>query len=315
MSQNVIQKLGEQIAFYRKKAGLTQSALAEKLSVSTQAVSRWERGGSPDAAVLPALADALQVSIDQLYGLPSGQHADIAQLLMEEFKQIPKEEIFNVAYRYSFTILKAALGSYEQSGESFHKLLETHENIDRHMDTPAPPPYQVYFHSDLGIMSASIAKDFQFFFMMPDPVDGFASVMKEKEAYLYLFQFLTQEHRLDMLLLLYGENREGFTASKAAADLTITEALAEEILQEMYNLNFVQMMQFASAGGKVTVYKPGTSMALIPFLYFGAELMVSSGTCWLGYYARTKPFLTAPLGTNGVDTGWVTKRQRIGGDV
>ena len=77
----VIQQLGSQIAYYRKKAGLTQSALAEKkISVSTQAVSRWERGGAPDAAILPTLASALHVTIDQLYGIPSGQNTDIPQL-------------------------------------------------------------------------------------------------------------------------------------------------------------------------------------------------------------------------------------------
>ena len=31
---------------FRKKAGLSQDALAEKLSVSRQTVSSWERGGS-----------------------------------------------------------------------------------------------------------------------------------------------------------------------------------------------------------------------------------------------------------------------------
>ena len=38
--------IGERIAMLRKKAGLSQSALAEKLGVSTQAVSKWETGGS-----------------------------------------------------------------------------------------------------------------------------------------------------------------------------------------------------------------------------------------------------------------------------
>ncbi len=35
-------KLHEKIHYYRKKAGLSQDALAEKLSVSHQAISKWE---------------------------------------------------------------------------------------------------------------------------------------------------------------------------------------------------------------------------------------------------------------------------------
>ena len=94
----VIQQLGSQIAYYRKKAGLTQSALAEKISVSTQAVSRWERGGAPDAAILPTLASALHVTIDQLYGIPSGQNTDIPQLLTEAFQGIPQDQRLEASY-------------------------------------------------------------------------------------------------------------------------------------------------------------------------------------------------------------------------
>ena len=39
-------KLSEKIYFYRKKAGLSQDALAEAVGVSRQAVSKWETGDS-----------------------------------------------------------------------------------------------------------------------------------------------------------------------------------------------------------------------------------------------------------------------------
>lgn len=38
--------IGENIAALRKEKGWTQEQLAEKLSVSAQAVSKWESGGS-----------------------------------------------------------------------------------------------------------------------------------------------------------------------------------------------------------------------------------------------------------------------------
>ena len=51
-----------QIAFYRKKENLTQEALAEKLSISNQAVSKWESGQScPDIMLLPKLADIFHI--------------------------------------------------------------------------------------------------------------------------------------------------------------------------------------------------------------------------------------------------------------
>lgn len=38
--------LGERIAYYRKQAGYSQEALAERLGVSRQAISKWETGVS-----------------------------------------------------------------------------------------------------------------------------------------------------------------------------------------------------------------------------------------------------------------------------
>ena len=57
------------IAELRRAAGLTQDALAEKLGVTFQAVSKWENMLScPDIALIPALADIFDVSIDTLFG-------------------------------------------------------------------------------------------------------------------------------------------------------------------------------------------------------------------------------------------------------
>ena len=53
----------------RKALRMSQEVLAEKIQVSRQAVSKWETGESmPDMAKLIALADALEMSIDDLCG-------------------------------------------------------------------------------------------------------------------------------------------------------------------------------------------------------------------------------------------------------
>ena len=49
----------------RKKKGLTQEALAEKLYVTNKTVSKWERGETlPDITLLPDLAKILETTID-----------------------------------------------------------------------------------------------------------------------------------------------------------------------------------------------------------------------------------------------------------
>ena len=60
---------GERIAAYRKAQWLTQEALAQKLGVTNQAVSKWESDQCcPDIMLLPALADVFGVTIDALFG-------------------------------------------------------------------------------------------------------------------------------------------------------------------------------------------------------------------------------------------------------
>ena len=59
--------IGKNIAAHRKRCGLTQLGLAEKLNYSDKAVSKWERGESvPDITVLKSIADMFGVTVDYL---------------------------------------------------------------------------------------------------------------------------------------------------------------------------------------------------------------------------------------------------------
>lgn len=62
-----LEKTGKRISSLRRERGYTGEALAERLQVSPQAVSKWENGKClPETAILPALAEALDCSIDSL---------------------------------------------------------------------------------------------------------------------------------------------------------------------------------------------------------------------------------------------------------
>ncbi len=59
--------IGDRIRIRRKELNLTQLQLAEKLNVTDRAVSKWEKNdGNPDFSILPALANALDLSLDYL---------------------------------------------------------------------------------------------------------------------------------------------------------------------------------------------------------------------------------------------------------
>ena len=79
---------GKRFAELRKARGLTQEAVAEKVSVSGQAVSKWENDISyPDITLLPDLADLLGVSLDELMGRKT---ASVEQLPEDQRKPFRK---------------------------------------------------------------------------------------------------------------------------------------------------------------------------------------------------------------------------------
>lgn len=60
-------KIGQYIAYKRKQRGFTQKELADTLSVTNKAVSKWETGASlPDISILMELATVFDISVDEL---------------------------------------------------------------------------------------------------------------------------------------------------------------------------------------------------------------------------------------------------------
>ncbi len=61
--------IGNVIGELRRSKGITQTDLADYLSVTPQAVSKWERNLSyPDITIIPEIARYFGVTIDSLFG-------------------------------------------------------------------------------------------------------------------------------------------------------------------------------------------------------------------------------------------------------
>ena len=59
--------IGQNIAYFRKQKNMTQEELAEKMSVTAQAISKWECDTSyPDITVIQSLSKVLGISVTDL---------------------------------------------------------------------------------------------------------------------------------------------------------------------------------------------------------------------------------------------------------
>ena len=110
--------LGKNIAERRKETGMTQEALAQKLNVTNQAVSKWETDQCcPDTLLLPKIADTLGTSIDALFG----RSLIIAWEDKEHFRLLSYDEETEKTEDYSGNDM---LFSYSGSGIDFEDLLK-----------------------------------------------------------------------------------------------------------------------------------------------------------------------------------------------
>ena len=70
-------RIGSNIAAHRKRCGMTQAGLAEKLNYSDKAISKWERGESvPDVITLMQLAEQFEITVSDLLEDPNQLPAD-----------------------------------------------------------------------------------------------------------------------------------------------------------------------------------------------------------------------------------------------
>lgn len=97
--------LNENLSRVRKERGLTQEALAIKLNVVRQTVSKWEKGTAvPDADTLCRIADALDVSIAALLGDSEYEEQQDTAAIAKTLAQI--NEQLAIRNRHTATVWK-----------------------------------------------------------------------------------------------------------------------------------------------------------------------------------------------------------------
>lgn len=105
-------KIGKFIAEERKEKNLTQEQLAEKLNISKNAVSKWERGlNLPDVSIMQDLCKILNITLNELF---VGE-----RILEEKYKEIADNNLLTALENSSFT-LKEKIDFYKRKWKKDH---------------------------------------------------------------------------------------------------------------------------------------------------------------------------------------------------
>ena len=179
-------KFSDNLVKYRKKAGLTQGQLAAKLSVTPQAVSKWEKGSYPDSELLPELSKALDVSLDVLFGLKSDDG---------------KINATNAAAKKMRSLSDEDKGQFIM--ELFYSLICTYNpNTDaENISFPESLARETYAHlrSDHALAVSRLNPDMQYICFMRVPEDGINSYFKIQPRIMELFSILSDENALRII--------------------------------------------------------------------------------------------------------------------
>ena len=120
--------IGEKIALLRKEKNITQTELAEYLSLAPQTVSRWEVGnGAPEISLLPKIATFFGVSIDDLFGLTSLTRAED---LVCKYSVLRDDRSFREAMEYLNAQLQTIDAARENGGSDDAELEADRDRLE-----------------------------------------------------------------------------------------------------------------------------------------------------------------------------------------
>lgn len=260
--------LGTRIQALRKEKGITQEELGKALGVTAQAVSNWECGGTPDAELLPHIADYFAVSIDNLFGRTDEVKSDLGKSVLMDLYHTNLEERFEKAFQYCWSIQQ---GVFNLEPEIVEGILQDRLIIPDSMKACS----LLYFVE--GISAMRINKDTHSFFFMPTPKGGMEECLLQPEAYEHFFSVLGKPGRMKTLFFMYKRKALALSAIRLAKYLNMQMEEAEEILQDLCSINLLQAFETDAEEGEQALYKVLEfymgSVLLIPFLVAATDLI------------------------------------------
>lgn len=278
--------IGAQITKFRKAANLTQEELGRSVGVSTQAVSRWECGGTPDISLLPAIADKLGVDINALFGREGGEALDIQQALIQWMSTVPKENMIDALNRLVWSAVSKFMNR-EFHVDNF-PYLQTCEAAFGAADKSLMCSV---INSNGGTFFGIGAEDMAFSTICPRPEAGYAAYFSDNDSYRSLFELLAAPGCLELIEYMLGREEKLFSVDALAEGLRADAAAVEELLVRLEQQNLADSMEVVLPAGLTRIYEIKDDGSFVPFLYLARCFMDASRNYYLNWNSRTKPLL------------------------
>lgn len=280
--------IGQQIKQYRIKKGYTQEALGKLIGVTTQAVSKWERGSSPDAELLPRIADTLGVSIDALFGR---EEQDLQLILNKKLSMMPGEEAFRYSFELCWSFILGLTGDAHFS-EDFIDTFVSRSGVKREQ----APDYFAKLVRDDGIATARLSEDFDHFFLMREPRgEGIAAHFEDPEKIRKVFALFADKNLLKTIWYLYSMPMMPLTAALIAKSTGLDLRTVERCMKTLCDHQLAVHTKIATVDGEIDSFAVKKDGCAVPLLCFADEIAKGCPSPVFRMFDRNKPYLS----TNG----------------
>ncbi len=248
-----------QLVKYRKLRGLTQEALASRLNVTPQAVSKWEKGGYPDGELLPEIARVLEVSLDVLFGLCKEEDVDPTALLANALQKLPDPEKPDFCMNVFYTLLSAYSNIQASEFKLPKRLLrETYAELK----------------TDFEFALARLNPDMRYFCFMQIPEQGVDAYAVINDKLLQFFRLLSRREALQIIYFFAGVERNHlWSAEKIAARLHLPLSVTKEVLDELDKMGAIWEVKVDETDSTASVYGYTYSLPLTAILVLATSFI------------------------------------------
>ena len=274
-----IENIGKTISRLRKEKGMTQEELGTAIGVTSQAVSKWECGSTPDVELLPRIADAFGVSLDLLFGREH-KYEDVCELVAKRIVCAKdKKEQIETAFLYGIDLQMAVFGAVTKNEEELKKIAN-----GRYRNSA--------LFCDEGIALLDMSEQTPSFFLMPYR-EKTGEKLLENHDYAAFFRRLADEDFWNTLLFLCKRKSQSKFTEKLLVDACgLASETAKEYLDVLEEWGMIYRDEAEIDDVLIDVYHFYSSDYLPAFLTFAAKVMDRPTSFYRSSRSREKPILS-----------------------
>lgn len=254
--------LAENIKRFRLAKGLTQEQLANILHISSQAISKWECDENfPDGSLLIPLANALEVSLDRLFGNEKIYFEDTSLNIIKLLQNSNNE-------------YKLALDLCWQIEQGVFGWLDSTEQINK---CPAHK-FASYVLRNEGFTHMSTNNKSSFFSIFPEPECGWSEALGDIEELRKIFECMADPDTMNSIIFIHKiERGYTFEAEVLCSKCGVDSKCLEKVIESLLYLKLVSRDIVTIDNKELVLYTAHPTHKIIPLLLFAKALFYDSG--------------------------------------